>query len=149
MFSTPIKIDSQQLSEVMSYSGSERDLDSAIDNADFSALEKIGNMMTLLAQKRDITGIRRIAGMCAARKPCDDTRGQGPPTSSTTYSTPDTIVASPHSPISPSLTSSFFVRSRPLSMSYSKFITTVKTGPSGLVAEKASRCLLLRNSKEI
>ncbi len=128
-------------------SAPEQDLDAAIDNSDFGALEKLGLKLALLARMGDLAGIKRIAGQTeftrnsfGSFKSRDENMFQGPSTSSSQFSTPETVVAVPSSPISPHLGMSEYYPSKSFEnrTSFSTYITSVKTGTQGISAERVS-----------
>ena len=124
----------------------EEDLEAAIESGDFSALEGLGLKLALLARMGDLSGIKRITGQGDSARnsygsyKSRDNSFQGPPTSSSSLSTPDTVVAVPTSPISPRLGSlNYFTRgSCGDRVCYSPYITSVKSTGNGLSSERVS-----------
>ncbi len=131
-------------------------METAIEGSDFAALEGLGLKLALMARMGDIAGIRRMTGQSdLSRNSSGSSKSplasfQGSSTSSSVFSTPDTVVAIPTSPISPRM-GILNYSSRGMycdRVTYSQYITSVKTsGESGqgISADRVRSvpCLLL------
>lgn len=129
------------------------DLETAIEGSDFAALEGLGLKLALMARMGDIAGIRRMTGQSdLSRNSSGSSKSpfasfQGSSTSSSVFSTPDTVVAIPTSPISPRM-GILNYSSRGMycdRVTYSPYITSVKTSGQGISADRVRSmpCFLL------
>lgn len=127
------------------HTNGEVNLESAIESNDLAALEGLGLKLALMARMGDIVGIRRMIEQSdSSRNPFGSSKGrdsfQGPSTSSSLFSTPETVVAAPTSPISPRLGLSSF-SSRSLygdRLLFSPYITSVKTAGQAISSDRVN-----------
>jgi hypothetical protein len=132
--------------KVFCSSASVQNLGAAIENRDFAALEELGRKLTQLARMGDLTGIEQIAransriSVEAKFMNHNENLLEVPLTSSSLYSTPETVIAVPSSPISPLPKRSQLYPSKLFEnrTSFSPYITSVKPTVHGFSSERVS-----------